>query len=82
MHIIGDAGTLTITGDIFRQRLGLRSTKFSLGVDAYSVTVAGKGFGHGIGLSQWGAKGMAERGKSYDHILTHFYQGIQVNKKL
>ncbi len=82
MHIIGNAGTLTITGDTFRQRLGLRSTKFSLGVDAYSVTVAGKGFGHGIGLSQWGAKGMAERGKSYDHILTHFYQGIQVNKKL
>ena len=40
--------------------------------------MAGNGFGHGIGMSQWGARGMAERGKGYDEILTHFYKGTRL----
>ncbi|MEM7066346.1 MAG: stage II sporulation protein D, partial [Cyanobacteria bacterium P01_B01_bin.77] len=34
--------------------------------------------GHGIGMSQWGARGMAERGQKYDKILTHFYNGTRL----
>ena len=78
MTIIGDAGTLTITGDTFRHKLGLRSTKFDLAVSPTSISVAGNGFGHGIGMSQWGARGMAERGQRYGDILTHFYKGTQL----
>ena len=78
MTIIGDAGTLTVTGNTFRQKLGLRSTKFDLAVSPTNISVAGNGFGHGIGMSQWGARGMAERGKEYDDILTHFYNGTKL----
>ncbi|ESA37193.1 hypothetical protein N836_04145 [Leptolyngbya sp. Heron Island J] len=78
MTIIGNAGTLTITGSTFRQKLGLRSTKFDLAVSPTSISVAGNGFGHGIGMSQWGARGMAERGQQYRDILTHFYNGTQL----
>ena len=78
MSIIGDAGNLTVTGNTFRQKLGLRSTKFDLAVGPTSISVAGNGFGHGIGMSQWGARGMAERGQQYREILTHFYDGTQL----
>ncbi len=78
MLIIGNEGTLTITGNTFRQKLSLRSTKFDLAVSPTSISVAGNGFGHGIGMSQWGARGMAERGEAYTDILTHFYKGIRL----
>ncbi|NEQ48953.1 MAG: SpoIID/LytB domain-containing protein [Leptolyngbya sp. SIO3F4] len=78
MTIIGDAGTLTITGNTFRQKLELKSTKFDLAVSPTYISVAGNGFGHGIGMSQWGARGMAERGHDYDEILTHFYNNTRL----
>ncbi len=78
MSIIGDAGTLTMTGNTFRQKLGLRSTKFDLAVSPTQITVAGNGFGHGLGMSQWGARGMAESGHQYADILTHFYNGARL----
>ncbi|MEM9485960.1 MAG: SpoIID/LytB domain-containing protein, partial [Cyanobacteria bacterium P01_F01_bin.116] len=78
MSIIGDQGTLTVTGNTFRQKLGLRSTKFDLAVSPTSVSIAGSGFGHGIGMSQWGARGMAESGHKHDEILTHFYNGTRL----
>jgi stage II sporulation protein D len=36
----------------------------------------GRGFGHGVGMSQWGAQGMALNGATYEQILKHYYQGI------
>ena len=38
----------------------------------------GRGYGHGVGMSQWGAQGMALAGKSAEEILTHYYQGIAI----
>jgi stage II sporulation protein D len=38
----------------------------------------GHGFGHGVGMSQWGAYGMALRGKSHAEILRHYYQGAEL----
>lgn len=78
MNIIGDEGELTITGNTFRKQLGLRSTKFDLAVRPEGITVSGNGFGHGIGMSQWGARGMAEKGHEHDEILTHFYKGTRL----
>ena len=40
--------------------------------------VKGGGFGHGVGMSQWGAYGMALRGESYEEILRHFYRGVEL----
>jgi stage II sporulation protein D len=51
-------------------------TKEVTGFKAY-----GGGFGHGVGMSQTGAVGMAEKGKSYEEILKHYYQGIELETK-
>ena len=40
------------------------------------VTIEGRGYGHGVGMSQWGAEGMARQGKTYRQILKHYYRGI------
>ena len=46
-----------------------------------NITFKGKGFGHGIGMSQWGAKVMAERGHSYEDILLHYYSGTYLDRR-
>ncbi len=43
-----------------------------------SLILSGRGFGHGLGMSQWGAQGMALAGHTYDEILTHYYTGIEL----
>jgi stage II sporulation protein D len=42
--------------------------------------ITGRGWGHGVGMSQWGALGFARRGTSYDRILTHYYRGTSIEK--
>ena len=44
------------------------------------LVVSGRGFGHGVGMSQWGAQGLAKDGYSFDQILTHYYQGVVVER--
>ena len=44
------------------------------------IIISGKGFGHGVGLCQWGAIGMARAGKSYKSILKHYYKGVEVER--
>lgn len=44
------------------------------------LLVNGRGFGHGVGMSQWGAQGLAKDGYSFDQILTHYYQGVVVER--
>ena len=46
--------------------------------DAAYFVFSGEGFGHGVGMSQWGAREMAAIGKTYRQILTNFYRGIQL----
>ena len=46
--------------------------------DDYFLIVKGFGAGHGVGMSQWGAKSMAERGSNFREILKHYYSGIQI----
>ena len=42
------------------------------------LTVFGQGYGHGVGMSQWGAKYMASKGQKAEKILKHFYRGVQI----
>lgn len=44
------------------------------------VRVIGRGWGHGVGMSQWGAYGLAQRGATYNDILTHYYSGVTVDR--
>lgn len=46
----------------------------------FTLCISGKGWGHGIGMSQWGAEGMAEAGKNYSEILKHYYTGVTISK--
>ena len=76
-------GSFVLDGKDFREALGyenIRSTDFTLKVKEDSVYLAGSGGGHGVGMCQWGAKGMAEEGKSYKDILKWYYPGITIRR--
>ena len=66
-------------GTAFRGLLGLRSTDFDITKTQDGVTFTTKGYGHGVGLSQYGANGMAKNGYSYTEILLHYYPGVTIN---
>ena len=63
------------TGIEFRQLLGLRSTDFDIEKDNNNIIITTRGYGHGVGMSQYGANGMAKSGKNYKEILNHYYPG-------
>ncbi|TVQ08794.1 MAG: SpoIID/LytB domain-containing protein [Leptolyngbya sp. DLM2.Bin27] len=75
----GTQGSRTLTGVELRQALGLRSTLISFNISGDTIRVNGRGFGHGLGMSQWGARGLATRGQNYQQILTHYYQGTALS---
>lgn len=64
----------------FRKLLNLRSTDFEIKIDNEFVYIETKGYGHGVGMSQYGANGMASEGKSYEEIIKYYYQGVKLSK--
>jgi stage II sporulation protein D len=86
IQIIGSRNSVVLNGYKVRNALGLRDTLFTItrehspdGTIA-SFTFHGRGYGHGVGLCQVGAFGMARAGRSYEEILKHYYQGVQIQK--
>ncbi|WP_315116580.1 stage II sporulation protein D [uncultured Clostridium sp.] len=73
-------GKTTITGTKFRSMLGLNSTNFSFVFNKDTMDIICRGYGHGVGMSQWGANAFAKSGKTYKDILTHYYKGVNINK--
>ena len=71
-------GGVDYKGTDIRAKLGLRSTVFTMTADMDGITVNTKGFGHRVGMSQYGADAMALRGCDYEEILTHYYQGTRL----
>ena len=65
-------------GTKFRTLLGLKSTDFEIKYDSTRVTINTKGYGHGVGMSQYGANAMAKMGYKYDEILKHYYTGVKI----
>ena len=65
-------------GTAVRQKLGLRSTAFVISIVGSTVTITTKGYGHRVGMSQYGADAMAVQGKTYDEILCHYYKGTEL----
>lgn len=72
------SGNLTIKGREIRDIFGLRSANFSVSVNGNNVLFTTDGYGHGVGMSQWGANGMAQAGYKYIDILAHYYTGVEV----
>lgn len=76
----GGVDTIEISGESYtgvqlRKLLGLRSTAFSISVRDRIITIATKGYGHRVGMSQYGANSLAEAGNSWQKILQHYYPG-------
>lgn len=65
-------------GTQIRSLLGLRSTAFVISVVGDTVSVTTKGYGHRVGMSQYGAEAMARQGSRYDEILLHYYRGANL----
>lgn len=67
-------------GTNIRKLLTLRSTDFDIEIQEENVSITTRGSGHGVGMSQYGANGMAKEGSSYQQILSYFYQEIEFSK--
>lgn len=73
-------GTRVISVQEVREILGLRSARFDMIRDGGSVKVTTVGYGHGVGMCQYGSKGLAVKGYGYQDILKHYYTGAEINK--
>ena len=69
----------SFTGNAFRHALGLRSPSFKISVNE-NVYITTYGYGHGVGLSQYGANGYASDGLNYKEILKHYYKNTEITK--
>lgn len=81
VRVEGAEGESELTGYRFRMLAGpanVRSPYFSAHVEGDTVIITGTGYGHGVGMSQWGAYGMAEMGFGYHKIVRHYYTGVEV----
>ncbi len=79
-----DGSTQRLMGNEFRRRLGfdqLKSTQFTVAKDGNAFVFKGRGFGHGVGLCQWGARQMAKGGRGYKEILAHYYPQAHLAQK-
>lgn len=72
-------GGITMRGTRLRSILGLRSTCFDWAVEDGLLVFYVTGYGHGVGMSQYGANAMAENGADWQEILTHYYTGISIH---
>jgi stage II sporulation protein D len=77
----GSAGSAQLSGSNLRTLMGgigLRSTLFEIREVPEGFAFVGSGYGHGVGMSQWGARAMARKGASYKRILARFYPGARL----
>jgi stage II sporulation protein D len=80
----GGVDTMVICGEVFRgtqirSLLGLRSTAFAILVVGDTIHISTRGFGHRVGMSQYGAEAMAVTGRGYQQILSHYYTGAIIS---
>ncbi|HMG19662.1 MAG TPA: SpoIID/LytB domain-containing protein, partial [Kofleriaceae bacterium] len=82
LAIEGDKASAEVSGDLHIRRLlgGLKSTLFEVTRQGDSFVFRGAGFGHGVGMCQMGAIGMAAAGRSHAQILAHYYRGSHLHR--
>lgn len=74
-----DINNKTFNGTEIRKLLNLKSTDFDIKYDN-NIVITTKGYGHGVGMSQYGANYLAKNGKTYEEILKYYYQNINISK--
>ena len=83
LNITSSSGSIDISGKQLREIIGpntLRSTNFKVRIKDKSVLFDGFGWGHGVGLCQWGAYFMGKKGFTYQEILQHYYPGAKIEE--
>lgn len=80
MLVEGDRGQKRVSGNDLRSALGLRSTLFVVNPTTNGFEIRGRGYGHGLGMSQWGARNLATQGINYQQILTHYYPNATLGR--
>lgn len=80
IKVVGSRGSKRMKGSVLRKALGLRSTLFYVSRQGGSFRISGRGFGHGVGMSQWGAQGMAQNGATHEQILRHYYRSATISQ--
>lgn len=73
-----DVGGVRVTGTGLRSLFSLRSASFSVETGEDSVTFQVTGYGHGVGMSQYGANTLAQQGRTYQEILQWYYTGVEI----
>lgn len=73
-------GSVTTTGKEIRELLKLKSANFSVDYKEPNFTFTTSGYGHGVGMSQYGADYMARQGSDYKQILLHYYSGVSLER--
>lgn len=76
-----DVGGVNIKGTELRTIFSLRSTNVDLAQNNGNVTMSVKGYGHGVGMSQYGANYLASQGENYEEILKTYYTGIEIETR-
>lgn len=74
-------GTRVWTGSEFRRCLGLNSTNITWKVKEQGIEFITVGYGHGVGMCQYGANGLARRGYTAEKIISYYYSGVKVKKE-
>src|SRR5690606_20635518 len=85
IEIVGSNGIKTLSGGKIRSALRLPEQLFVMnkrysGASVATYTFTGRGWGHGVGMCQYGAFGMAKMGVKYDEIIKHYYTGVDLTK--
>lgn len=75
-----EIGSSSVSGQEMRKLFGLKSTNFDVAVSEKGIVFSVRGYGHRVGMSQYGANAMAKSGKSYLVILQHYYSGVEIKK--
>jgi len=81
LELKGKDGSIRLDGNRFRLIIGpnlIKSTNFEIDFRSRFVTFYGKGWGHGVGMCQWGAYGMARKGYKAEEILKYYYPGVEI----
>jgi stage II sporulation protein D len=86
LRLVTAAGSVEMRGGEFRAAVGvgaIRSTLFTARVlpGQTGIELTGRGSGHGVGLSQWGARGLAAAGRDHGEILRYYYTGVVVGAR-
>jgi stage II sporulation protein D len=78
LRLTGTAGSALIDGEQFRKMFDLPSSLYSIYINSNNIIINGKGSGHGVGMSQWGAKDLADRGYNAYQILGYYFNDVSI----